>query len=50
MTIFEITRIAQTEEEENAMDEKQFSERAFSWRGRAVIERNLTIIEGTKSK
>ena len=31
------------------MSDEEFSERAFSWRGRAVIERNLRIAEGDRS-
>ena len=32
----------------NAMTEEQFRERAFAWRGRAVVERNLEIYETAK--
>ncbi len=31
-----------------AMDDVEFSERAYSWRGRAVIERNLKLFENSK--
>ena len=29
----------------NALDEKSFEERAFSWRGRNTVLRNLAIME-----
>ena len=35
-----------TSEEIESMSENDFSERAYSWRGKAVIERNLKILEG----
>lgn len=35
-----------THEDVENMSENDFSERAYSWRGKAVIERNLKILEG----
>ena len=32
-----------------AMSDEQFSKRAYSWRGKSVISRNLRIIEGKES-
>lgn len=32
----------------NAMDDAEFSARAYSWRGRAVIERNLKLFENSE--
>lgn len=33
----------------NSLDDKDFSSRAFAWRGRKVIERNLKILESSHS-
>ena len=39
--------LAPTEEGLAAMTDEEFAKRAFSWRGRGVIERNLKIVEDT---
>ena len=33
-----------------SMDKAAFSERAFAWRGRKTVERNLSILEGNEGK
>ncbi len=39
-----------TREELDTMDKEQFKSRAFAWRGRAVLERNLDILKPNKAE
>lgn len=39
-----------TKEKLDAMDDELFAKRAYSWRGKAVIERNLKLFEGNGQK